>query len=702
MSRYSIEESSLSAIADKIREKKYIDNELTPAQMAEELDGMGLPFSIDEDDDYWREEPWVRPVEYPNLELIDLTDFDGVYLTYDLRKTPDYGWIGIYEERALNQPVYFERGHLDENNVFVVDEQYSLSASKQYFRQLLDSENGEIQLWRVWTNGHLTNIGFSVYTTTNAQNFYNQLQPCVERRGRLPYLVSAFSSPNDTRNGYNAFSTRWLLRDDIKDVVSIKNMCAAYSYAINLRELHFDGWDTSNVTTLSYCFQYCERLRYIPFHQLTTPKVNAMAYMCSDCNSLDNVDISHFDISKVTAINNAFTGCRALKTCIFPTNGGNGLLTAVSSMFLDCRSLEQLPTNLERLNVTNVGTFSYMFNMCRRLKSIDLSEWTVEKVTNLGNFASSCYGLEYVNLSGWDVSKVTTANSVFDSCRKLQKLVIDGWSLDSATTLVSFHSNNHCLLESDILTRINISTVTNLSNLYTQCYSLKTVLIGDNLEGENILTTTASMFNGCWSLEKIHMPNMHFTVPVTIDSMFSECHSLSDLDISAWHIDALRSISSLFNNCNQLKEVDISDWVVDDGNLTIKNSVNNMFNMMRSCKRIKVPFEVVITNGSMTYLFDNTNAEYIDISGMNLVGSSNVNVPNIAGSHLVDFYPPYLPAVAMKFDNDIMISHDSLVRILNRLPTLTSAKTITLGQSNRLKLTPEEIAIATNKGWTVT
>ena len=47
------------------------------------------------------------------------------------------------------------------------------------------------------------------------------------------------------------------------------------------------------------------------------------------------------------------------------------------------------------------------------------------------------------------------------------------------------------------------------------------------------------------------------------------------------------------------------------------------------------------------------------------------------------------------------LSIQSLNAIFDRLPTVSTARTITLGQVNKLKLTPEEIAVATQKGWTV-
>ncbi len=47
------------------------------------------------------------------------------------------------------------------------------------------------------------------------------------------------------------------------------------------------------------------------------------------------------------------------------------------------------------------------------------------------------------------------------------------------------------------------------------------------------------------------------------------------------------------------------------------------------------------------------------------------------------------------------LSRESLLAIIDNLQQLTSAKTLTLGVVNRAKLTADELAIATGKGWTI-
>lgn len=48
-----------------------------------------------------------------------------------------------------------------------------------------------------------------------------------------------------------------------------------------------------------------------------------------------------------------------------------------------------------------------------------------------------------------------------------------------------------------------------------------------------------------------------------------------------------------------------------------------------------------------------------------------------------------------------LLTHDSLMSIINHLATVSTTKTLTLGETNLAKLTDAEKAIATEKGWTL-
>ena len=120
MAKYAIENETLVNIADAVRELRCEEEQMTPAEMAAKihLSTIGMPVVIEGG----LPSPWVRPSDWPDLDSIEMDDdFDGLYLTYDLRKTPGYGWIGLYVEMRANTEHFFvQRGHL-ENGAFVAE-----------------------------------------------------------------------------------------------------------------------------------------------------------------------------------------------------------------------------------------------------------------------------------------------------------------------------------------------------------------------------------------------------------------------------------------------------------------------------------------------------------------------------------------------------------------------------------------------------
>lgn len=57
--------------------------------------------------------------------------------------------------------------------------------------------------------------------------------------------------------------------------------------------------------------------------------------------------------------------------------------------------------------------------------------------------------------------------------------------------------------------------------------------------------------------------------------------------------------------------------------------------------------------------------------------------------------------VAINLSASILITEESMVNVFNNLATVTTSQTLTLGSTNLAKLTDEEKAIATGKGWTL-
>ena len=162
--------------------------------------------------------------------------------------------------------------------------------------------------------------------------------------------------------------------------------------------------------------------------------------------------------------------------------------------------------------------------------------------------------------------------------------------------------------------------------------------------GKNAVTTMSYMFNGCYSLTAI--PQMDTSAVTDMSYMFYLCHSLTA--IPQMDTSAVTTMSYMFGTCYSLTAIPQMNT----------SAVTNMNYMFFGCY-------------SLTAI------------------SFNSSVTGWAGY-----------AVSLQ---DCSLSHAAIVAFFNSLPTITSAKAITLtGNPGVSELTDAEKAIATGKGWTLT
>ncbi|MDE6699647.1 MAG: DUF285 domain-containing protein [Acetatifactor sp.] len=69
--------------------------------------------------------------------------------------------------------------------------------------------------------------------------------------------------------------------------------------------------------------------------------------------------------------------------------------------------------------VTGLCNISYMFYECSNLKSVDVSSFNTDCVTDMSSMFYGCSSLKSVDMSGWDTSRVTNMYSMFSGCSGL-------------------------------------------------------------------------------------------------------------------------------------------------------------------------------------------------------------------------------------------------------------------------------------------
>lgn len=220
-------------------------------------------------------------------------------------------------------------------------------------------------------------------------------------------------------------------------------------------------------------------------------------------------------------------------------------------------------------------------------------------------------------------------------------------------------------------------------------------------ESQNLLQL---MFQGCSKITTITLPSTPIKAYGSMDAMFSGCARLQTIDFSKIDTSQVTSLHSVLAGDAQLASIDLSSW--DTSN------VENMTKMLA--------LSGARTSSWVSINLGNLNCEKVNTINSVLQGSYNTtyaNLTTIQGSfynlgkgyvvQLANFSSYQLDMTALR-----QLTETSLMNIINGLYDLNLTydvagggtlytQSLALGATNRAKLTAEQIAIATNKGWTV-
>ena len=112
-------------------------------------------------------------------------------------------------------------------------------------------------------------------------------------------------------------------------------------------------------------------------------------------------------------------------------NSGCYVFNTMNDMFNGCKSLTTL--DVSNWNTSNVTSMDSMFSNCESLTTLDLSKWDTSNVIYMSNMFRYCNALTTLDISNWDTSKVTAMDRMFYRCSTLTTIkgVIDMKSCSS-------------------------------------------------------------------------------------------------------------------------------------------------------------------------------------------------------------------------------------------------------------------------------
>lgn len=216
---------------------------------------------------------------------------------------------------------------------------------------------------------------------------------------------------------------------------------------------------------------------------------------------------------------------------------------------------------------------------------------------------------------------------------------------------------------------LNTSNVTDMNNMFNNCKTLQSIPPIDTTK----VTSMSGMFQYCSSLQSI--PPIDTTKVITMSNMFNGCETLQS--IPTLNTSNVTDMGSMFYNCKSLQSIPLLDT----------SNVTKMSNMFYNCTSLQsIP------------LLDCGNVTNVG----SFFGFSNITTLTDLGG----FKDLKISVTSSFLDKAPNLTVDSLMNVINNVYDLTtnglSGQSLKFGQTNLDKLTPEQIAVATAKGWTLT
>ena len=311
----------------------------------------------------------------------------------------------------------------------------------------------------------------------------------------------------------------------------------------------------------------------------------------------ENIKKVVFDASfanaRPTSCDHWFKGCSNLTTIEGIEYFNTENVTNMRYMFDLCRSLKSL--DLTNFNTENVTDMYYMFNYCTSLESLDLTNFNTAKVTNMAGMFQRCYALKTIYASDKFVTdQITEGSCMFTDCLNLKDYTDSkedhtyancgptgyftygrGYAMfDNATETLTFSYKG---FKPEGAYELNEGG--NTPEWISKNSYVKKVVFDASFANARP-TSCFSWFRGCENLTTIEGIEYLNTENVeNMSFMFRDCYALESLDLSSFNTAKVTSMSHMFYICKALTTIYASDKFVTD-QVTYGN------NMFYGCEKL--------------------------------------------------------------------------------------------------------------------
>lgn len=249
------------------------------------------------------------------------------------------------------------------------------------------------------------------------------------------------------------------------------------------------------------------------------------------------------------------------------------------------------------------------------------------------------------------------------------------------------------------LTMISPKNETSLEELFYKNTNLIHIN-ASNWDTTNI-TSLKFTFGEMKNIESVDLSDWNVSNVTTFYALFDACANLQTIDVSKWNTSSATNMGWMFNN-NDLKTLDVSNFNT--------SKVTDMFAIFSGCHSLT---RLDVSNFNTSNVLDfgrafsywNNVCEELNISRLDLSKCTSIDDAFCSTNFKVirsdELKFPDIDMKTIGLHSSTALTVDSIVGLLNALPPSDKGYSFQIGSVNIAKLSDEQKAIATNKGWTL-
>ena len=382
----------------------------------------------------------------------------------------------------------------------------------------------------------------------------------------------------------------------------VTNIESAFDSCAKITSLDISCFDGAPITDMMNVFYGCSLLTSLDVSGLDISRVTDFTGVFWGCAKLTSLDLSALDARNITMLDNSFNGCEELTSITFRSKFTCEKVTSMRSTFMKCKKLTTL--DISNFHTSKVTDMTETFNSCELLEEIKFgSGFKCTSVQTMERTFAYCKALRSLDTSGWEISNVKNMNRTFYYCSSLQSLNLLGFLNAAPTNITALFAYCSGLKNIDT-SPLNTSNVTSFYNLFNNCSSLESFDFA--VISSSSVTDMSLMFGDCTSLTYVSLVGADTSKVTTMYSMFKGCKSLVRVNLTGIDTGKVTDISDMFSGCTSLKRLDLSDF-------DISEELTSSYGFVKNCRSLEmivapdsIPEAVTVSLGDLTF-FTGTN-----------------------------------------------------------------------------------------------